>query len=168
MLLVVAGVLRVRGTSPPGMTIGDVVPASGCKAACDQWDARRQERDNAQIAEASARAAHDSILTEFLVALAFAAALFAAAAVAANVPIAGPWLASALLGMAVIAAAIAAVLLGVLIATGDDLRNKANIAQDARDAEAQARGLVNANCSAEERKACYAAAYPLDPTVGYA
>ena len=87
---------------------------------------------------------------------------------AAQVPIAGPWLAATLLGMAAIAAAIAAVLLGLLTATGADLANKANIAQKARDAEARAREMVNANCSADERKACYSAAYPLDPTVGYA
>jgi hypothetical protein len=147
------------------MEIGEVVEYTGCEDACSQWKSQRQVSDDADQAEASAQAAYDSARTALLWALAAAVALFAAAVAALNIPVVGQYVASALFAAAAVAAAIAAVLAGQLSAAGTDLAEKGRVAEQARGAEAEARGMVNAKCSAAQARDCLR--NPLDPSAGF-
>ena len=70
------GTVAGRGTETPTVGVNMADPAA-CAEACNQWDARRQERCNAEAAAAAARKERDSIAAQLAGVLATAAAFFA-------------------------------------------------------------------------------------------
>jgi hypothetical protein len=147
------GTVAGRGTeTPAGGT--NIFDPEACQDACNQWDARRQERCNAEAAAAAARKERDSITVQLAGVLATAAALFAAAIAAALVPFVGEAVAGVLLAAAAAMLVLAVFYAGMLSSANDDVSSKESAAQKARDKEAEARSILFATCTPDESDKC--------------
>jgi hypothetical protein len=149
------GIGTVAGRGTPPVTVGEnTADPRACEDACNQWDARRQERCNAEAAAVAARSARDAIAVELAGALATAAAFFAAAVAAALVPFIGEAVAAGLLVAAAASLVLAVFFAGELSSADSDVSSKEFQAQKARDKEAEAREIIFASCSPDESDKC--------------
>ncbi len=140
------GFFIAAATSPNTIAVGtNDSESSDCDALCNQWDMRRQERCNA---EADARAAQGRVAaaTAFYTVLQVVAI---AAWIAVGVAAAGFFTLVAvpvLTVVALIATAAAAAAAGALVDVLVDANQKERAAQQARQAEAEARSLLVQRC----------------------
>lgn len=157
VIVFLAGVALYSATAT--VTVGSNNDSGECTDLCNQWDARRQERCNAEAEEQSARANVSSLEWEFGLAL-LAAAAFTAAGIAA---LAGVFTAVTAVGFFIaagIAAAAADFLLGMLLSANNDVTAKRDVASRARQAELEARGLLTGSCSPDAAASCFARPSP--------
>lgn len=141
--------------NPTTVTVGtNNTESTDCGVLCSQWDARRQERCNAEADQRTAQARVDGLRASMLTVLGAATSLAVAAAAAAAIPFFGTAIAAALAAAAAVMFALALVLAGQLGAAEVDLAGKAKAAQDARTAEAAARALLASGCSPQQADAC--------------
>jgi hypothetical protein len=152
--LYILGRVLGAGGNPPTGSAGTNSTEVECDAACNQWDARRQERCNLEKDEVTARSRADALRISMLATLATATSLAAAAAAAATIPFFGTAIAAALAASAAVFFAIAAVTAGQLGAAEIDLAAKAGAAQGARNAEADARAIMAQKCPPDRADAC--------------
>jgi len=149
--LYIIGRLIGASGNPPTVTVGqNDEETTQCTELCNQYDARRSQRCNAEKDEATAKARADALRGQFLAFLAAAVSLVVAAGAAAVIPLVGTAVAAALAAAAAVFFALAAVTAGQMAAADIDLANKAKAAQDARAAEAAARALLVQKCASPD------------------
>jgi hypothetical protein len=160
-ILLIGGVIYENATKPGSPIVSPNDPRLiDCRALCNQWDARRQERCNLEASERSAWQEVNRLTAQLAAATVVATALWVAYA-AALASIFGIWAAPALLILAIAASAAVTFITGQLVVANLDAGNKAKGSQAGRDAEAAARKLLIENCkNASEIDACLLRAAP--------
>jgi hypothetical protein len=162
VVLYVIGRVVGAASNPPTVTVGsNDSETTECRDLCNQWDARRQERCNAEKDEVTAKARADALRSQFLAYIAAGVALAGAAVAAASIPFFGTAIAAGLAAAAAVFFALATFTAGQLGAAEIDLAQKAKAAQDARAAEAAARALLVQKCTnSQEVTTCLARPSP--------
>jgi hypothetical protein len=153
IVIVLYGLGRLIGASgnPPTITIGkNNEETTQCTELCNQYDARRSQRCNAEKDEATAKARAEALRSQFLAYTAAGVTLAAAAAGAAVIPVFGTAIAAALAAAAAVFFALATFTAGQMGAADVDLAQKAKAAQDVRTAEADARALLAQKCASPD------------------
>lgn len=134
--------------------------SADCEALCNQWDARRNERCNAEKAAKAAKDRVDSITFRLAVLGGLAVAAWVAYWVALGSVVLLPY-APVCLGVAIVLSLLVDYVLGELAAASIDAGAKDGDAQSARNAEAQARALLVEQCKDSTRLgACFARPSP--------
>ncbi len=147
------GYLVGRGAqaNPGAITVGTNTTNPNCQQAKADFEARRQERCSARIAEAAAKAELDSVTSSFNAVTAALVSAIAAAFAALALPWPANLIASLILWTAVTALAILeAYFLGRKLVAGDAWGVASAALKAANDAVLAARNAVIAACSQQE------------------
>jgi Flp pilus assembly protein TadB len=149
--LFLLGRVLVQNEAAPSITVGSNDPEADCKKACDQFQARRRERCQADRDSASAKDIADATRADFWGAMGALGAALGVLAAFFAVPVLVFLVPAAIAAVAVAAAAVT-YMSGRLTAANEDWARKARLARDAFTAELQARDRVVGACGGAARE----------------